>query len=306
MELKAEPRVSLITPCWNGEKHLWYFLDSLLEQTYTNVEFFFINDGSTDRTEEVFKSYEDRLKAKGWDVFYIYQENKGQAAALNQGLKRFTGDYLIWPDSDDILYPNHIEEKVKFMEENLQYGLAYCILDIVYEDDLSKVLYQYKRDKTQNLFNKLICNNGVLWEPIGTIARASAFLETVPTREIFESQAGQNCQLQLPIAYKYPCGFINKALGKYVKRESSHSTLASKRKIAKMKLSLEVWFHTLDRMNCIPKHQLLLYKLQFIFANIIKEILSCIFGIKNEYKLAKKYRKILILFGGKFELKKYS
>ena len=173
---------------------------------------------------------------------------------------------------------------------------------------MSKILYQHKRESTQDLFNKiLICNNKeILWEPVGVIARASAFLEMVPSREIFESRAGQNCQMQLPIAYKYPCGFINKALGKYVKRESSHSTLDSKRMLKRSVKLIEIWFKTIDRMNCIPIHKILIYKLQIILTSIIKIIFTYVFCIKNEYKLAKKYRKILILFGGKFELKKYS
>lgn len=50
-------KVSLVSPCYNGESHLGYFIDSLLAQTYPNVEFIFVDDGSTDRTAEIFASY---------------------------------------------------------------------------------------------------------------------------------------------------------------------------------------------------------------------------------------------------------
>ena len=62
---KNKPLVSVITPCYNGEKFLHRFLDSVLNQTYTNVEFIFINDGSFDKTEEIVFSYKERLKSKG-------------------------------------------------------------------------------------------------------------------------------------------------------------------------------------------------------------------------------------------------
>ena len=138
-------KVSLISPCYNGENHLGYFLESLLTQTYENVEFIFVNDGSTDKTEEIFKAYQERLQNKGWDVVYISQENKGQAAAVNAGLKLVKGDYLLWPDSDDILYPEHIARKVAFMEKNPQYGVGFCSIDKVNENDLEKVLGVLKR-----------------------------------------------------------------------------------------------------------------------------------------------------------------
>ena len=54
--MKKTPKVSLISPCYNGSSYIKWFLDSLVNQTYKNVEFIFINDGSTDNTEEIFMS----------------------------------------------------------------------------------------------------------------------------------------------------------------------------------------------------------------------------------------------------------
>ncbi len=119
-------KVSIISPCYNGASYLPHFLQSLSEQTYTNIEFIFVNDGSTDNSEQLFLDYKPRLEQKGWSVIYIKQENAGQAAALNKGLEIFSGDYLLWPDSDDILLPQHIEQKVSFMEAHPEYALAFC------------------------------------------------------------------------------------------------------------------------------------------------------------------------------------
>ena len=101
--------VSIISPCYNGEAFASRFFENILEQTYPKIELIFINDGSSDRTEEIAKSYEEKFKQKGYELIYIYQENAGQAAAVNKGLKLFQGDYFMRTDSDDLLDKNNIE-----------------------------------------------------------------------------------------------------------------------------------------------------------------------------------------------------
>ena len=142
----CNPKVSIITPCYNGEKHLEYFLNSLLTQDYFNVEFFFVDDGSTDNTKEIFYSYIPKLEEKGWNVKYIYKGNGGAASAINAALPLISGKYFIWPDSDDILYPNHISEKVKYMEQYPEYAIAYAISDIIKFENRDKITGIYESD----------------------------------------------------------------------------------------------------------------------------------------------------------------
>ena len=125
------PLVSIITPCYNGKGKVNIFLDSVLKQTYDNIEFIIINDGSTDNTEEIILSYKSKFIDKGYKFIYLKQKNAGQDVALNNGLKYFTGKYLMWPDSDDILDSQNIEEKVKYLEQNRNCGLVYCNTNIV-------------------------------------------------------------------------------------------------------------------------------------------------------------------------------
>lgn len=238
------PKVSLISPCYNGASYVRWFLDSLLLQTYSNVEFIFVNDGSTDNTEEIFMSYKPKLEEKGWQVIYIKQENKGQAAALNAGLKIFTGEYLSFPDSDDILYPEHIAKKVDFMEKNSEYALAFCALDEVKESNLNKVIGIQTRTCSDNLFDDLIHRNNILWTPIGNIFRSNKFLEAIPLRTIYEGKGGQNFQMLLPMAHKFKDGYIKEALGKYVIRKSSHSRLKKTRTERNAEL-FDIWINTI-------------------------------------------------------------
>ena len=93
--------VSIITPCYNGGKLLSRYLDSVLKQTYKNIELIIVNDGSSDNTEKIVISYKGQFKKEGMKLVYIYQDNKGLGGAINTGLKHFTGDYLCWADYDD-------------------------------------------------------------------------------------------------------------------------------------------------------------------------------------------------------------
>jgi len=248
-------KVSLISPCYNGENYLPGFLHSLTLQTYNNVEFIFINDGSTDNSEQIFLSYQPQLEQKGWSVIYIKQENAGQAAALNQGLKIFTGDYLIWPDSDDILAPEHIDKKVAFMEAHPEFGLAFCQLEEVSEQNTDAVLKIIERspENKDDLFNDLINNRNILWPPVGSIARSSALLDVIPDRKIYEGKGGQNFQILLPLASKYKAGYIKETLGKYVIRQTSHSRSQTDF-IRRQDDLLDIWSHTILKLRSINEN----------------------------------------------------
>ena len=115
--------VSIISPCYNGEKYVSRFLDSVLSQTYNNIELIVINDGSIDKTLEILESYKEKFFRRSYAYIIINQDNAGQSAAINRGLKVFSGDYLCWVDSDDKMFPTSIEHKVKTLENNPNCGI---------------------------------------------------------------------------------------------------------------------------------------------------------------------------------------
>ena len=86
-----EAKVSIVVPCYNGEKYIVRFLESILGQTYDNLLLILVNDGSNDHTEEIVLEYKDKLNKGGKELIYLKQENQGQAAALNTGLKMIYG-----------------------------------------------------------------------------------------------------------------------------------------------------------------------------------------------------------------------
>ena len=222
-----DKKVSIITPCFNGGEFVGRYLDSILRQTYKNIELIFVNDGSNDNTEDIVKAYIEKFNDVGMKLIYIYQENAGQAAAMNQGLKIFSGEYLTWPDSDDILTEDSIEKKVKFLEENHQYGLVRTDAKLVNEDNLDNVIGYFGKNNPnkykEELFEDFIIENRVWFAPGCYMVRSAAYLEVNQDRRIYEGRGGQNWQMLLPITYKYKCGYIDEPLYIYVVRDNSHS-----------------------------------------------------------------------------------
>jgi glycosyltransferase involved in cell wall biosynthesis len=107
------PLVTVLMPVYNGEKYLVESIDSILNQSFKDFEFLIINDGSTDKSEEIIRSYQDpRIR------IINNEENMKLIASLNIGFKLATGKYIARMDSDDISMPLRLEKQVEFMENN--------------------------------------------------------------------------------------------------------------------------------------------------------------------------------------------
>lgn len=223
--MSEQPLVSIITPCYNGETYVHRYFESILAQTYPRMEVYFVNDGSTDRTEEIALRYKEKLEARGISMTYIYQENAGQAAAVNRALPLFQGEYLTWPDSDDWMSPDCVEKKVRYLEGHPDKGLVLCKSAVVSEDQLDRTACFLQRNAVSSgrVFDDLIFENDIYFAPGGYMVRSEAMLNAIPQRRIYECKTGQNWQLLLPVAYRYECGFLDDVLYYYLFRKNSHS-----------------------------------------------------------------------------------
>jgi len=110
--------VSIIVPVFNAEKYLDNCINSLLKQTYTNIEIIFTNDGSTDKSLIMLEKY----ARENQRVFVFTQQNKGPGAARNLGLKNAHGKYILFVDADDTIVPTAVAECVTIMEKG-QYDM---------------------------------------------------------------------------------------------------------------------------------------------------------------------------------------
>ena len=156
-------KVSIIVPIYNVEEYLAKCLDSLVEQTYKNVELILINDGSTDHSLKIAEEYEEKYR----QIKLVSQRNGGLSKARNTGMDLATGEYLCFVDSDDWLELDTIQEIVSLMDKD---DLDLCLFGantfLTDENDLRrypeddycysskyKGIYQGKE-----LFSKLYCS----------------------------------------------------------------------------------------------------------------------------------------------------
>ena len=95
-------KISIIVPIYNQEKYLGECIESIINQTYQNLEIILVNDGSTDNSLEICKKYQKKDKR----IIVIDKENGGLSSSRNAGLKKVTGDYIMFCDSDDFFMPN--------------------------------------------------------------------------------------------------------------------------------------------------------------------------------------------------------
>lgn len=247
-----KPLVSIITPCFNGVDFLDDYFNSILEQTYDNIELFFIDDGSTDGTKSKVDYYKEKLQSRKINVVYIYQKNQGQAAALNQGLQLFNGDYFIWPDSDDILSPDSIEKRVSFLEQHLEFDM---VRSNAYFFDFESKRKLYRASNLENRFNTDIFKDLILEESYCYcgcyMVRRNAFLEIYPERKIKVYSAGQNWQLLIPLSGRYKCGYIDEDLYHIAVRNGSHSrqNLNYEKQIQRQKDLKEILLSSIDIAN---------------------------------------------------------
>lgn len=115
--MTKQPLVSVVIPVYNEEKYVRHSLESILSQSYSNLEIIVINDGSTDKTSSILNDlYENDSRLKLFN-----QKNQGLVYSLNKGLRKANGEFIARMDADDWSYPERIEEQVNFLQRNIDY-----------------------------------------------------------------------------------------------------------------------------------------------------------------------------------------
>lgn len=117
------PKVSIIIPCYNQGKYVAEAINSALRQTFKDIEIVCVNDGSTDNSVEIIKSFENKYKNF---IFLNNEENRGVIYSRNFAIKNCNGTYILPLDADDIIEPTYVEKAVKILDNNPNIGIVYC------------------------------------------------------------------------------------------------------------------------------------------------------------------------------------
>ena len=190
--------ISIIVPVYNVEKYLNECIDSIIAQTYSNIEIILVNDGSTDASGKICDEYEK----KDSRIKVIHQDNAGLSAARNAGMAVATGEYLYFVDSDDYVDEKLCEKCIERFDncnaEVIVFGFDYvdedgnkikdylpCPDQLSSKEMLCKLLsgnmYDYAWNKMYKryTFDGVVWPVGYVWEDVATIYKVIMKIDTV-------------------------------------------------------------------------------------------------------------------------------
>lgn len=244
-------RVSIVTTVLNGESYLSRMLDSILEQTYKDLEMILVDGGSTDQTVKLAESYQEKFQREEIE-YHVVRGHGNNSAGMNQGFPFVKGEFLIWPDGDDVLERESIAKRVEFLRTHSQYQCVRSLGYYVREGTEERAEPDEVRGnlENENLFFPILY--GETYVCCGCyMFRSKEFFDIYPERKIPESGVGQNLQMLLPFTYRNPCPTIREELYRvYVRPDSMSHTLPllSVRQKEKRQADLELLVDTLAEL----------------------------------------------------------
>ena len=157
--MSDRPLVSIIMPVFNGEKYIKDSINSILNQEYVNWELLIVNDGSTDQSKEIIRSFTDQR------IFYFEQSNLGVSAARNMGLRNMKGDYFCFLDADDVFPINSIGSRLEIFKQSDSIQFVDGRVD-VFNQSLTELIRVRNASVQGSPFNDLLnMNPGVFFSP---------------------------------------------------------------------------------------------------------------------------------------------
>jgi glycosyltransferase involved in cell wall biosynthesis len=211
--IETSPLVSIVVPSYNHEKYIQETIESIVNQTYDNIELIVIDDGSKDNSPQIIQKLSQKY---GFE--FIHRPNKGLSATLNEGIKLSKGKYWSVCASDDVLTHDKIDRQVRFMENNPDYGMCYGKVVLFNEKGLNTPL-NIKYSRGGWIFDDLI--KGRFWIPaVSNLIKKDVFLDV---GYYDEELWVEDWDMWVRISHKYQIGFINEYIAKYRQHGSNIS-----------------------------------------------------------------------------------
>lgn len=216
------PLVSLIIGCYNGEKFINRAFAAVIEQTYPNIELIFVNDGSTDNSEEIATGFTDVFKQKNISFIILNQSNQGYYST--SGIKACKGKYITTLDIDDYLMPDSIEKRINFLESYPFYSAVrtngYEVMEDNLNDTSNLFVTSIQEKQKEDIFEDLLLGKTNNWAG-SYMVKSSVLFSIFPDKIVPGSRFGQNLQILMPVVYNNKCGFIDEPLMKYIRTNQS-------------------------------------------------------------------------------------
>lgn len=162
MEKKA--KVSVLVPFYNVEQYVGRCVESLFSQTYSNIEYVFVNDCTPDNSMDIINEYIDKFNVRNKCVIINHEVNKGISASRNDCLDNATGDYILFIDSDDYIDKDMVELLLKAAIEN-NADISGCGYIEEYKDHSVEMPQRYTNDHTEMMRAITVLTiKGVMWK----------------------------------------------------------------------------------------------------------------------------------------------
>lgn len=171
--------VTVLMTVFNGELYLREAIDSILNQTYKNLELLIINDGSNDRSIEIINSYKDqRIR------LINFEKNQGLITVLNIGINEAKGCYIARMDADDVAYPERIEKQVVFFKKNPKITICSTLINNNkrFKTYINSPLNS-NEIKARLLFDNIICHPTVMFKSNLLIRKSNYYKNDFPHAE---------------------------------------------------------------------------------------------------------------------------
>ena len=204
------PLVSVIIPVYNAEKYLRETIKSALNQTYKNIEIIAVNDGSSDGSLDILKSYDNKIKI-------ITKENGGTASALNMGIKHMRGEWFKWLSADDLLYPSAIEDLISYAnsiqnsEKCILYGNHDCINS---KGDIIKQVIEPNYNNLDSIRRNAILLDYFYGNAVTSVIHTSAFKKYGAFNETVKFNEDYEMWLRLCVIHGFKLIQIQKTVSK--------------------------------------------------------------------------------------------
>lgn len=224
--------LSIIIPLYNKAPYIRKCLESVFAQTFTNFEIIVVDDGSTDHSLENLRATIYDLQLSEEKIKIITQQNQGVSTARNNGVKLAKYDYITFLDADDWWEPTYLEEMKAFIIRHPEAGIYGCSYFKVQNSQLIPASIGVGDDFQEGIINYCRVYSKTFYMPltsITTVVRKSVFIEEngFKTNLIL----GEDFDLWIRIALKYPVAFLNKRLAYYNQDVSTEYRAVVKQRI---------------------------------------------------------------------------
>ena len=241
----VKQKISIIIPFFNRIPTLLEAIDSVLSQTYTNIEVLLIDDGSTDDLTPIKIIKDSRLR-------YVFQEHQGASAARNLGISLSSGEYIAFLDSDDLFLPEKLEKQLKFMEaQTLNFShTSYQRMDMHGKPRETITSGRF----SGNVFPRILMSCGIA---TSTVMIKREILNNIKLKFKEDVEFGEDVCLWIDIAYSYPIGGIDLPLTKVRIGSTTSAFSVDKQRLAYLSIADHIIKNPLYRVHEHEIHLLL-------------------------------------------------